>query len=82
MTELLQDIWTIFKTIVYEWIPIFTEMKKTAQGSFGHLKETVGIIITIIAIIITLVKFLNKYEISTWGNNTPKKKKNKHPRKP
>ena len=56
-------------------------MKKAAWGPFGDIKEFVGTVATVIAIIVA-AKFMDKYGISTWGDNRPpkKKKEDKHPK--
>lgn len=83
MIKLLQNVYMIFKALIFEWFPIFSEMRKAIWGPLGQLKESIGTIVTVIVTAIALVKFLDKYGISTWGNGAPRKrKKNRQHREP
>ena len=53
----LSDIWQVLKAIFTEWIPI---IKNADLGPLGTLKDTWGIIVTVIGGIFLFIRFLKK----------------------
>ena len=61
MIDFLKNIYVILRTFFIDWLPIFSEMEKTAWGPLGEIRDIIGTILTIGAILIAAYKFWDKY---------------------
>ena len=59
--EFFKNFWLVIKAFTFEWFPIYEEMESAAWGPFANVKEFIGTITAIGAILFAVYKFWDKY---------------------